>query len=194
MEKWRQTVIVLIFSALVYSAGFSVIAQPAAHDTIVRLGGRRMIVDVISVSASDVSYKDIGSEELQQLNHKYIERIIYRSGKVDIFNKPVVQLIDENRWEAVLITENKADVEGMYEYGLVRSSSSSDARNMKAAKKSATIRLQKRAANMGANVVLITKSIAVGGYGETPGYNMEGIAYGFRPPAEKKQQEENKSE
>jgi hypothetical protein len=30
-----------------------------------------------------------------------------------------VQLIDENRWEAVLITENKADVEGMYEYGLV---------------------------------------------------------------------------
>lgn len=62
MEKWRQTVIVLIFSALVYSTGFSVIAQPAAHDTIVRLVGRRMIVDVISVSASDVSYKDIGSE------------------------------------------------------------------------------------------------------------------------------------
>lgn len=186
--------IVLIWAVMAFAFAFQITAQPVAHDTIVRLGGRRMIVDVISVSASDVSYKDIGSEELQQLNHKYIERIIYRSGKVDIFNKPVVQLIDENRWEAVLITENKADVEGMYEYGLVRSFSSSDARNMKAAKKSATIRLQKRAANMGANIVLVTKSIAIGGYGETPGYNMEGIAYGFRPPAEKKQQEENKPE
>jgi uncharacterized protein YbjQ (UPF0145 family) len=40
---------------------------------------------------------------------------------------------------------------------------------MKAAKKSATIRLQKRAANMGANIVLVTKSIASEGMVKLPG-------------------------
>lgn len=161
--------------------------QEVAYDTIVRLGGVKMIVDIVAVSAIDVSYKEPGSKEIQQLRHKYIERIVYGNGKIEIFNKPVVQLIDENRWEAVLITENKSDVEGMYEYGLVRSSSTSDVRSVKAAKKNATIRLQKKAANMGANIVLITKSYAIGGYGEIPGYVMEGVAYGFRSPAEKKE-------
>jgi hypothetical protein len=77
METRRQMAIVLIWAVMAFAFAFQITAQPVAHDTIVRLGGRRMIVDVISVSASDVSYKDIGSEELQQLNHKYIERIIY---------------------------------------------------------------------------------------------------------------------
>jgi hypothetical protein len=35
---------------------------------------------------------------------------------------------------------------------------------------------------MGAYMVLLTKAEAKGGYGEIPGYDMEGIAYSLEPP------------
>ena len=70
----------------------------------------------------------------------------------------------------------------MYEVGLVTSNSSSSSRSKKSAKKSATIRLQKKAANLGAYIILLTKAEAKGGYGEIPGYEMEGVAYSLDPP------------
>jgi hypothetical protein len=164
------------------------------HDTIIRLGGKKLIVDVSNVSATDVTYKLVGETENKTLERKQIEKIIYKSGKVDIFNKPVLQMLNESQWEAVLVTEKKEDVEGMHEYCLIESTSSSDARSSKAAKKNATIRLQKKAANLGANIILITKAEAIGGYGEQPGYNMAGICYGFEPMSEdakKKMQDAN---
>ncbi|MFN8208844.1 MAG: hypothetical protein U0T82_15765 [Bacteroidales bacterium] len=153
-----------------------------SRDTIVRMGGKKIITDVINVTSMDVTYKDLKTGDIKSMERKQIEKILYKSGKVDIFNKPVLQMIDDSQWEAVLVTEKKEDVDGMYEYGLITSNASSDARSPKAAKKSATIRLQKKAANMGANVIFVTKAQAKGGYGEIPGYDMEGIAYGFQPP------------
>lgn len=154
----------------------------ADHDTIVRLGGKKIIADILNVTAFDVAYKDPKTGTNKTMERKQIEKLIYKSGRVDVFNKPVLQMIDDSQWEAVMVSEKKSDVEGMYEYGVVTATSSSDARSPKAAKKNATIRLQKKAANMGANVVLVTKAEAKGGYGEIPGYDMEGIAYGFQPP------------
>jgi hypothetical protein len=173
----------LLFFLVVAALGLPLVAQTAVgHDTIVRLGGKKIVVDVVSVSASDVSYKDLKTGESKSMERKQIEKLLYKSGKIDVFNKPVLQMIDDSQWEAVLVSENKADVEGMFEYGVVTSNSTSDARSTKAAKKSATIRLQKKAANLGANVILVTKAQAKGGYGEIPGYDMEGTAYGFQPP------------
>ena len=134
--------------------------------------------------ATDVTYKLAGENENKTLERKQIEKIKYKSGKIDIFNKPVLQMLNESQWEAVLVTEKKEDIEGMHEYGLIESTSSSDARSPKAAKKNATIRLQKKAANLGANIILITKAEAIGGYGEQPGYKMAGICYGFEPMSE----------
>jgi hypothetical protein len=158
--------------------------ERAQTDSIFRLGGKVLLVNVISVSAADVVYKKPGDTQAVTLERKQIERIVYKSGRVDIFNKPVLQMIGADQWEAVLVTENKADIEGLFKYGMVTSTSTSDSRSAKAAKKSATIRLQKKAANLGANIIFLTKSQAKGGYGELPGYEMEGIAYGFEPPSE----------
>jgi len=156
-------------------------------DTIIRLGGKKIVVKIQKINASDITYKNPGSDEVLSLRHKDIERIIMSTGRKETFNKPVLMMIDETQWEAVLITETKEEVDGLYERGFVTAESSSDSRSMKAAKKSATIRLQKKAANMKAGIVLITKSEAKGGYGEIPGYLLEGIAYGFEPlPDEKK--------
>jgi len=182
MKKVSIWIYALLLTIPVFSQNPS--ASVEKHDTITRLGGKKMIVDILNVSSTDVTYKLVGETENKSLERKQIERIKYKSGKIDIFNKPVLQMLNESQWEAVLVTEKKEDVEGMHEYGLIESTSSSDARSAKAAKKNATIRLQKRAANLGANIVLITKAEAKGGYGEQPGYEMAGICYGFEPISE----------
>jgi len=151
-------------------------------DTIVRLGGRKLIVDVTKVTATDVYYKVPDEETVTSLERKQIQKVIYRNGRVDVFNKPILMMIDETSWEAIIITENADDVKGLYEVGKISSNSSSSSRSKKAAKRSATIRLQKKAANMGAYMILLTKAEAKGGYGEIPGYDMEGIAYSLEAP------------
>ena len=64
----------------------------------------------------------------------------------------------------------------------VDAKSSAGSRSAKSAKKSAVIRLQKKAAGLGGMIVLITKEESIGGFGEPPTYQVEGIAYGYEPP------------
>jgi hypothetical protein len=182
MKKLATWTIVLLFAI----PGFSQnpISTIEKHDTLIKLGGKKLVVDISNVSATTVTYKLKGETENITLERKQIEKIKYKSGRIDVFNKPVLQMLNESQWEAVLVTEKKEDIEGMHEFGLLESNSSSDARSPKAAKKSATIRLQKKAANLGANIIFITKAEAIGGYGEAPGYEMAGICYGFDPPSE----------
>ncbi len=184
-----KKIVLFLGLGLLYVSAF---AQQGAStvapvDTIIRLGGKKLAVDVLNVSATDVTYRVPGETQTRTIERKQIEKIRYKSGNLDIFNKPVLQMINDNQWEAVLVTEKKDDVDGLFEYGIVEASSTSDARSPKAARRSATIRLQKKAANMGANIILITKAEAVGGFGEIPGYNMMGIAYGFEKPSEEVQ-------
>jgi len=111
---------------------------------------------------------------------------------VEVFNAPVFRMVDEGSWKTVIVTDNKDDVTGLYERGKVDARSSAGSRNAKSAKKSATIRIQKKAANLGGLIVLITKQESVGGFGEAPTYYIEGIAYGYEPLPEEKKEEEKK--
>jgi len=93
-------------------------------------------------------------------------------------------MIDEDSWQTVIVTDSKDDVEGLFALGDVSAQSSPQARNARAAKKSADIRMKKRAVNMGGIMVLVTKREARGGYGEIPTHFVEGVVYGFEPPLE----------
>ncbi len=173
---------------LMLVSSLSVFAQTPSQkkevpmDTIVKLGGRKLIVDVTKVTATDVYFMQPNKQEVISIERKQIEKIIYRSGKIEQLNKPLLMMVDEGSWEGVLITDNKDETKGLYEVGLVNAISASNSRSKKAAKQSATIRLQKRAANLGAYIIYLTKAEAKGGYGEIPGYEMEGIAYSLTPP------------
>ena len=96
----------------------------------------------------------------------------------------VVMLVDEYSWKAVWLTENPEDVTSLYKRGKIKAQSSASSRSPKAAKKNAIIRLQKKASAMKGLVVLVTKKQATGGYGEFPGYFIEGIVYGDEPMEE----------
>jgi hypothetical protein len=153
-------------------------------DTIVKLGGKKILCSVGKVTATSVFFCKIGQTTEEVLSRKEIEKVIYRTGRKEVYNKPVLQMIDKDQWEAVLITENKNDVEGLYKKGVIKANAASGSTSLEAAKTSARIRLQKKAASMGALIVLVVHSEMKGGYGEIPGWLYEGIAYSDSPPVD----------
>jgi hypothetical protein len=158
--------------------------KAAKLDTIYKLGGKKILCTVLKVSPTSVSFTKPAQGQILELHRKEIEKIIYKNGKKEVFNRPVISFINADEWQAVLITYDKAEVEGLFKKGVVKANSASGSRSSKAAKKSAIIRIQKKAANMGALIVYIIKDEMKGGYGEIPGCELEGIAYGDTPPAD----------
>ncbi len=156
-------------------------AETAALDTIIKVEGKVMPVDVVKVTSTYVKFYVPGNDEPFTLPRKEIHKIIYKNGRKEEYNALVLTMIDEYSWEAVWLTEDKRDVADLYKRAEIKAQSLPSARSPKAAKKSAIMRLQKRAANEKGQVVLVTKKQATGGYGEFPGYYIEGIVYGTEP-------------
>lgn len=170
-------------------ASIPVIAQEEVkQDTIYLLGRKKLVVKVKNVSSSQVRYYDASKDETVTLQRKQIQKIIFSSGKKEVFNKPVMMMVEAGDWKTVIVTDRESDVSGLYELGQVSAKSSAGSRNAKAAKKSAIIRLQKKAANLGGTIVLLTKEESVGGFGEPPTFEAEGIAYGYEPPKPKEEE------
>ena len=160
-------------------------------DTIYMLGRKKLVVEVKNISSLTVRYSELGSEETITVERKQIQKIIFSNGRKEVFNKPVMMMVEEGDWKTVIITDRKNDVEGLYELGKVDAKSSAGSRSAKSAQKSARIRLQKKAANLGGMIVLITREESVGGFGEPPTYEVSGIAYGYEPPKKEEEEKEN---
>ena len=171
--------IALLSASVAFSQSYY--EKKATTDTLFRLGGKVVPCKILHVKSLAVDYTVDGDPKVYSIERKQIQKIVYKSGKVEEFNKPVFIAIDETSWEAVLITENKEDVQGLYNRGKVSAKSSPGSRNKKAALNSVQIRMQKKAANIGGAIVLITHKESRGGYGEIPGYYMIGDVYGFEP-------------
>ncbi|MBN2521711.1 MAG: hypothetical protein JXB24_00475 [Bacteroidales bacterium] len=173
----------ILFSLMVSLAlGFaSETFGQATLDTIFKIEGKVMPVDVVKVTQNYVSFLVPGSPETYTMERKQIHKIIYKNGRIEEYNKPVFEMVDDYSWEAVWLTEDRREVAELYKRGKISAKSPASSRSPKAAKKNATIRLQKKAASMKGIVVLVTKRQATGGYGEYPGYYIEGIVYGTEP-------------
>jgi hypothetical protein len=151
---------------------------PAKMDTIIKLGGRKYVVDVLKVDETFVTFRGPNSTVIERMDRKDIQDIFYCDGRIEHINKPVLEMIEDYQWEAVLLTEDPADVEGLFKRGEINALSPPSSRSAKAAKNAAEIKIRKKAASMKAIIVLVTHKETRGGYGEMPGYYIEGIAYG----------------
>ena len=160
------------------------ISGQEALDTIFKIEGKVMPVDVVKVTSGYVSFTVPGNDQTFTIERKEVQKIIYKNGRIEEYNKPVFTMIDDYSWEAVWLTEDKAEVKELYRRGEVSANSPASARSPKAAKSSATIRLKKKASSMKGTVVVVTKKITTGGYGEYPGYYIEGTVYGTEPLSE----------
>jgi hypothetical protein len=171
--------------ALVVMMGFeSGVSGQEVLDTIFKIEGKVLPVEVVKVTAGYVSFTVPGNTQTFTIERKEVQKIIYKNGRIEEYNKPVFQMIDDYSWEAVWLSEDKAEVKELYKRGEVSANSPASARSPQAAKKSAIIRLQKKAAAMKGTVVYVTKKLATGGYGEYPGYYIEGVVYGTEPLTE----------
>ncbi len=185
---------VLILLVILYSNSclFGQFGKPKeARDTIFKLDNQILPVDVTQVSSSYVSFVVPGDTGIYTIERKQVHKIVYKNGRIDIFNKPAVVVIDENAWEAVWLTENKKDVVNMYKLARIEAKSSPSSRSPKAAKKGAIIKLKKKAASINGTIILVTHKERTGGYGEFPGYLIKGIAYGTEPPDEEEEEGAN---
>lgn len=174
--------IVIVIIALFISIPLFSQEKAEELDTIYMLGRKKLIVDVRNISSSTIRYYDTNSEEVITLGRKQIQKIIFSNGRKEIFNKPVMMMVEQGDWKTVIVTDRADDVNGLYDLGDVSSKSSAGSRSAKSAKKNATIRLQKKAALLGGMIVLVTKEQSIGGFGEQPTYIFEGKAYGYEPP------------
>ena len=170
-------VVLIVFSLQTVSAQMN----SENMDTIIKVEGKVQPCDVQKVTSSYVKFVVPGSKEVYTYKRSEIHKIIYKNGRIEEYNPPILMMVDDYSWEAVWFTENPKDVAEMYKRGETSAHSSSSARSSKAAKKNATIRMQKKAAAMKGQVVLLTKKQATGGYGEFPGYYLEGVVYGIEP-------------
>lgn len=150
-------------------------------DTIIKVEGKVMPVEVEKVTSTYVRFKVPGNDELFTMSRKDIHKVIYKNGRIEEYNPLVLTIIDELSWQAVWLTEDEGDVLSLYKRGVVSATSPPSSRSPKAAKKGAIIRVQKKAAALQGSVILITKKQTTGGYGEFPGYEIEGIVYGTEP-------------
>lgn len=176
--------ILALFIAVMALAYPSLSQEEVSLDTIYMLGQRKKIVQVKGIFYSNVKYKEPGTDEVKSMKTKNIQKIIFDNGRKEVFNKPLVEDITDTDWKNVVITQNKEEVDGLYEVGKVTGKSSSRNRTPKSAERTARIRMKKRAANKGGVMVLVTKTERSGGFGEVPTYYMEGVAYSFEEPEE----------
>ena len=178
---------ILFFGIALLIVGSATAQEEVKLDTIYLLGQRKMVVEVKGIFYTNIKYRDPESGEIQSMDTKNIQRVIFDSGRKEVFNKPLIGDIDKTDWKNVVLTKNKGDVSGLYELGQVKGKSSANNRTTRSAERTAKIRMRKRAANMGGEMILVTKEEARGGFGEVPTFYIEGIAYSFEEPEKKEE-------
>jgi hypothetical protein len=174
MKKFLFSAIFIIFSGALSAQVEG--TEPA--DTIVHIAGPKMIVNVSHITSSKIFYTYPDKDNIFEIDRKQVEKVVFRSGKVEIFNKPAFQVIQEDDWRSVFITKKAEDVEGLYLRGEVEVQAAA-AKNRKETIRNAEIRLKKQAAGMNANIIHLLNTEFKGGYGDVPSITLKGLAYGF---------------
>jgi hypothetical protein len=182
MNKGTLFALLFLFSGI-YSVAQTKTPPPVPHDTIFKLNGTVIPVDITTVTPTYISFIFPGKPEEYTIERKEVFKIVYKTGKFEVLNKAAFELLDDSMWEAVWITEDKKEIGDLYMLGEIDARSPSSARSPSAAKKGAIIKLKKKAVNLKGTVILVTRKEATGGYGEYPGYYIKGIAYGPDPPS-----------
>lgn len=156
------------------------VQEDRVADTLVYLGGRSAPVSIINVTSNRILFSKQGESDINEIDRKQVEKIIYRTGRVEVFNRPVFEMVSEDDWRHVYLTEDPEEVAGLYERGPVEVTAAA-VRNRRTTVRNAEVRLKRQAVALGANMILVTHNEFRGGYGDVPSITMRGIAYGFMP-------------
>lgn len=151
-------------------------------DTIILTSGRRLTGTIRAVTNLNVFYTPPGKKEERSFERRNVHMVIYANGRAERLNDMAFQSIEETDWRIIILTDDPEEVRGLYSQGVVSGESSKTNKSMRSAKRSAETRIKKRAVAKKGLIVLVTRRVQSGGYGEIPTYYIEGEAYGLEPP------------
>lgn len=151
-----------------------------AQDKVVLRSGEELNVKIVQNGETSIQYQFPGEEMLNEKNKREIKYIVYASGRREECSQgievPVIKSM--NDWKKVVITYVESDVIGLKRVGEVKATSGwGGPLGSSMGYKGALNKLKKRAAKMGAGVVLVHESpnktaAALGG-----GVQVVGTAY-----------------
>lgn len=170
-----------IYSTLVPTMALVKKDVKAKTDTIVMLNGDKLLANVKKFTVKDLFYGFPGEQKMEQVDRRYVQKIIYKYGRVEIISAVQVDVREVGGWRDVKVLKKRnASLDKMIELGEVEGIDEGtrekyvDARDLE---RSATITLQKKAALLGATVVLITTRDVRRPYGDPPYVKLVGMAY-----------------
>lgn len=154
-----------------------------SQDLIVTHAGAEVPGKVISINENSIQYKIPGESATNTIGKAAVARIRFASGRIEEISRRVyVETPDD--WEFVMITSNPAEVVGLRRLGEVRAKAGGFGtfRTARGADRKATQRLKKRAAELGAHVILVHHHESTGrkafAYNDPESFQ-GGVAYGY---------------
>lgn len=168
--------IILLFSLLGFSAAYS-------QDLIVTHAGDQVQGKVISISETSIQFRMPGESATNTIGKPAVAHIRFASGRIEQIS-PRIQVETPDDWESVMFTSNPADVVGLRRLGEVKAKAGGIGtfRTAKGVDRKATQRLKKRAAELGAHIILVNYHESAGRRGfyyDEPESFQAGVAYGY---------------
>lgn len=149
-------------------------------DTIVMLSGKKILANFMKFTLKNLYYSFPGETKMVEVDRREVNKIIYKSGRVDIISTREVEIPDIPGWRDVKVMHKPEQVAGMNELGEVEAYAIGERDTYATPKwleRSATITLQKKAALLGAQCVLITNRVVSHPYGDPASVSLTGKAY-----------------
>ncbi|WP_046243896.1 hypothetical protein [Hymenobacter terrenus] len=170
----KKTVTLLAVLCAVAHTSF---AQEVKTDKIVKLNGETVSAKVTSVTDRDVSFVYPGEEAVNVISANQVKEIDFASGRVQTLATRV-EIHSEEDWGKVVITTIESDVKGLVSKGdvvaaAIPMTAFSSQANMDAR---ATEKLKRKAAKLGAHMILLTGDQASILAGKTV---KKGVAYSY---------------
>ena len=150
-------------------------------DTIVMLNGDKILANVKKFTFKDLFYGFPGDVRMVSVDRRYVQKIVYKYGRVETITAREVEVREVGGWKDVKVLKKRtAALDEMVELGEVEGVDEGtrekyvDARDLE---RSATITIQKKAALLGATIVVITIRDVRRPYGDPPYVRLVAKAY-----------------
>lgn len=154
---------------------------PSTYDWLKLFDGSEMEVEVRRISERYVFFSEPGNMDTDWMDRRKIKTIYYRTGAVEQLNSSEQEIKETKDWQSIDLTKDPKDVDDCIKIDDLNvrfeSKSRQHYRSAKALERSAEIIVLKQAANMNADIVLITKVNHIRAYGDPPVISINAEAY-----------------
>ncbi|GEM_PF-1021472 len=151
-------------------------------DIIYFHSGKKKYVNVKKIYFNNLYYSMPGNRKVEKMDQRYVYKIKYKTGKVEILNEDKPQIRKVSDWRKVKITKEENNVAGLVEVARLEAKAEGSERGYstpESLERSATIILKRKAALINAHIVLIIDKKSYFAFGEIPSMTLIGIAYKY---------------